>query len=194
MNLNDNQLVFNIKKEINTEECLIELVNRHSGIFYDMINRYVPSTSEVCSRDDLFADREIHIYNTALKFDQEKGAKFSTFLGNETKYLCLNSYNKAKKKYCQNKTNEEMDFLDKLENCDNIDLNLLNEIFFLIDRHPDSRVSKIFKMRYKDGENHKLLPWRDIAPVVNLSIQGCINIHDNTIQDLKRKLLKKELL
>lgn len=194
MNINDNQLVFNIKQQIDTEECLMELINRHSGIFYDMINRYVPSTSEVCSRDDLFADREIHIYNTALKFNEEKGAKFSTFLGNETKFLCLNSYNKAKKKYCQNKTNEEMDFLDKLENYDNIDVNLLNEIFFLIDRHPDSRVSKIFKMRYKDGENYKLLPWRDIAPCVNLSIQGCINIHDNVIKDLRKKLLKKELL
>jgi len=193
MNLRDDQLVFNIQREFEAEKCLLELVNRHSGIFYDIVNRYVPVDSDICSRDDLFDDRNFYIYSAALKYKSDKGTKFSTFLGNETKWLCLNSYNKAKRKNCVNKTPEEIDFLDKQDSIEGIDLNLLNEIYFIIDKHPDSRVSKIFKMRYKDGEKLKLLPWRLIGPKVKLSIQGCINIHDTVVEDLKNKLLKKEL-
>jgi len=193
MYLRDYELVGNIQKEVNIESSLKELVNRHSGIFYDIINKYVPKNSEFCCKDDLFEDRDLHIYNTALKFNPSKGTKFSTFLGNETKWLCLNSYNKAKRKHFETKTPEELDFLDKMENNDNIDRNLVNEIYFIIQKHPDPRVSKIFKMRYNDGHNYKLLPWKKIAPEVKLSIQGCINIHDNVIVDLKNKLLKKEL-
>lgn len=191
MNLPDFKLCDNIQGEVNVEPCLIELVSRHSGIFYDMINRYVPHNSEVCSKEDLFDERDYCIYSAALKFDSDRGTKFSTFLGNETKWLCLNSYNKAKRRHCETKTPEEIDFLDKLELHDTIDHSLLNEIYYIIDKHPDSRVSKIFKMRYKDGHNHKLLPWKEIAPCVNLSIQGCINIHDTVVKDLKNKLLKK---
>jgi len=189
----DRRLVNNIQNEINSEESLKELVDRHSGIFYDIINKFVPSNSIFCSKDDLFAEREYHIYQAALKYDSNKGAKFSTFLGNETKWLCLNSYNKAKRKYCESKPPEELDFIDKIENNDIIDINLLNEIYFIIEKHPDPRVSKIFKMRYEDGENLKCLAWKHIGKKVGLSIQGCINIHDAVVKDLKNKLLKKEI-
>lgn len=190
--MKDIELIANIKNDININKSLNELVNRHSGIFYEIINKYVPADSEICSRNDMFNERDLHIYNTALKFNPNKGAKFSTFLGNETKWLCLNSYNKAKRKFCENKTCEELDFFNNPDD-NSLDLNLFNEIYFIIEKHPDSRVSRIFKMRYKDGNNHKLLPWKKIAPAVNLSIQGCINIHDNVIKDLKNKLLKKEI-
>lgn len=193
MKAEDSRLVFNIQSEVDTEDSLMELVNRHSGIFYDIINRYVPANSDICSRDDLFEDRDYYIYSAAMKFDSTRGTKFSTFLGNETKWLCLNSYNRAKRKYCENRTPEELDSSDRIETHEKIDTNLLNEIYFIIDKHPDLRVSKIFKMRYKEGDNYKLLPWKKVAPLVNLSIQGCINIHDTVIEDLKNKLLKKEL-
>lgn len=196
--LDDYSLVNNIQNKVDRDASLNELVNRHSGIFYDIINKLVPNNSDICSRQDLFEDRELHIYNTAMKFDPEKGAKFSTFLGNETKWLCLNSYNKAKRKYCIPKTLEELDFINKIEginvNNDELDRTLVNEIYFIINKHADPRVSKIFKMRYNDGKNNKLLPWKNIAPEVKLSIQGCINIHDGVISDLQNKLLKKELI
>jgi DNA-directed RNA polymerase specialized sigma24 family protein len=191
--MDDLQLVENIKKSKNTESSLKELVTRHSGIYYSMINRYVPDQSLVCSKADLMEERDFHIYNAALKFDSEKGTKFSTFLGNETKWLCLNSYNKAKKKYCEVTSPEDLDFLDKLDLGEPVDLNLLNEIFYMVERHPDHRVSKIFRLRYKDGIGDKLLPWKSVAPHVHLSIQGCINVHNSVIADIKNKLAKEEL-
>ncbi len=191
--MDDNSLINNIKKEKNTDESLQSLVNKHSGIFYDMINRFVPADSKVCSKEDMMRDRDLLIYNSALKFDPSKGTKFSTFLGNETKWMCLNSYNKEIRKKCETIPPEEIDFLDKIDFNDNIDLNLLNEIYFIIDKHPDLRVSKIFKMRYKEGEKSKCMAWKHIGKAVGLSIQGCINIHDNVVNELKNKILKKEI-
>lgn len=191
MNYEDEYLISSIQRDKNVNSCLQELIQRHSGIFYDMVNKLVPSHSPVCNREDLFSERDYHIYMTALKFDPARGAKFSTFLGNETRYLCLNTFNKEKKRNIDHKTIEEINKVNNLEDDDRIDMLLLNEIFFIIDRHPDSRVAKVFKMRYRDGENHKLLPWRLIAPHVNMSIQGCINLHESVILDIKKKLTSK---
>tara|TARA_B100002019_G_scaffold148476_1_gene127824 strand:+ start:143 stop:718 length:576 start_codon:yes stop_codon:yes gene_type:complete len=191
MNENDNELVSYIQQNKNTNACLQELINRHSGIFYDMVNKLVPNQSPVCNKNDILNERDYHIYNSALKFDPDKGTKFSTFLGNETRWLCLNSYNKEKRRKIDFKTVEEINSVNNLSKEEEIDMHLLNEILFIIDKHPDSRVSRIFKMRYQDGHNYKLLPWKKIAPHVNLSIQGCINVHDGVIKEIKRKLLKK---
>mgnify|MGYP003153746738 CR=1 FL=1 len=191
--MNDIDLINNLQEQKDIEHSLQQLVNRHSGIYYSIINRYVPDQSLLCSKKDLFEERDFHIYNAALKFNSEKGTKFSTFLGNETKWLCLNSYNKAKKKYCEAKPPEELDFLDKLDLCDNIDRNLLNEIYHMVEKHPDHRVSKIFKLRYMEGKGDKLLPWKLVAPSVNLSIQGCINVHNSVIADIQNKLVDKEI-
>lgn len=191
MREDDNHLVFQIQNNQNTNACLQELINRHSGIFYDMVNKLVPTQSTVCNKNDLFNERDYHIYNSALKFNPNKGTKFSTFLGNETKWLCLNSYNKEKRRKIDFKTVEEINLINNLRDDDKIDMHLLNEIMFIIDKHPDGRVSKIFRMRYNDGHNYKLLPWKKIAPHVNLSIQGCINVHDGVIKEIKKKLLRK---
>jgi hypothetical protein len=39
-------------------------------------------------------------------------------------------------------------------------------------------------MRYKD--NKKLTPWKKIAKKLDLSIQGCINIHNKHLNQIKK--------
>lgn len=188
MNYSDNQLIDNIQNHEDVTSSLEELVNRHSGIYFDIVTRYVPLESTYCDRQELFDDKDFNIYSAALKYDPEKGAKFSTFLGNETKYVCLNAYNKAKKKPTLVKAPEELDFIEKEEENDIIDTMLLKEIYNMVKKNADPRVVKIFQMRYQEGVGNKVLPWKDVAPHVGLSIQGCINVHDTEILNLKRKL------
>ena len=38
-------------------------------------------------------------------------------------------------------------------------------------------------MRYSG--NRKLTPWKKIAKKLDLSIQGCINIHNNYLEEIK---------
>ena len=189
----DQELVLSIQKHQNVEGCLKELINRHSGIYYDIINHYVPKDSIYCHKEDLINDKEFNIYSAALKYNPNKGTKFSTFLGNETKWVCLNAYNKAKKKPVYSKDPLDLDFLDKLEDSDIIDDNFIQDIYSMVEKHPDRRVGKIFRMRYNEGKGNKVMPWKYIAPHVNLSIQGCINVHNAVIKDLKRKLTQEKV-
>ena len=74
----DLELVNNIKTHCNVRYSLEELVNRHSGIYFEVINRMVPVSSTYCNRQELFEDRNFNIYTAALKYDETMGAKFST--------------------------------------------------------------------------------------------------------------------
>jgi len=191
MNHPDEELIDNIKNHQKTTESLKTLVDRHSGIYVDIVSRYVPKDSTYCDRDEILDDKDFNIYNAALKYNPDRGAKFSTFLGNETKWVCLNAYNKAKKKPLITKPPQDLDFIEEDESGDTIDNVLLQEIYSLIENHPDPRVATIFRLRYQEGEGNKELPWKLVAPHVSLSIQGCINVHDNEINSLKRKLKDK---
>jgi len=61
---------------------------------------------------------------------------------------------------------------------------LIKNIFKKIDCIKDARVKKIFTMRYKNGR--KLTPWKKIAKKLDLSIQGCINIHNKHLTEIKK--------
>jgi len=62
----------------------------------------------------------------------------------------------------------------------------------LIRSYPDKRVEKIFKMRYIIGKKNKVMPWKNIGQKMNLSIQGCINIHNSVIKSIKQTLDEEE--
>ena len=193
--LSDNELVCNLQVGVEPEQSLGELVQRHSGIFITMVNNYSPtSTSGIVSdRVDLLKDRNYYIYKAALKYDDSRNTKFSTHLGNETRWLCLNLYNKNK-----NSKEVHMDYADIGKRSEDqpedkkVDLEVLSKIMNLINKDPDTRVSKIFKMRYIEGQMNNVMPWNKICKPLKLSIQGCINIHDKAITKIKREL-KNEL-
>tara|TARA_B100000287_G_C20581328_1_gene760439 strand:- start:689 stop:1291 length:603 start_codon:yes stop_codon:yes gene_type:complete len=186
----DKQLTDNLKLDIDTEESLKELVERHSGIFLDIVTSYIPKDSPSGSRDDLINDLEFYVYNAGLKYDHTKKTKFSTFLGNEAKWACLNQYNKNKK-YLIADTDESR-FLYENNMVDQekpiVNEALLNQIFNIIEKHPDGRVKRIFKLRYIDPKFNKLTPWKNVSRELKMSIQGCINIHNAAIKVIRKEL------
>ena len=70
---------------------------------------------------------------------------------------------------------------------------LLCKIFEIIEKHPDERVRRIFKIRYVDPEFNKLTPWQKIGKELKMSIQGCINIHNSAIKIIRKTLKENEL-
>ena len=191
--LSDINLVCNIQEGFDIEESLGELVNRHSGIFITMVNNYSMSHTSgvVPDRTDLLKDKSYYIYKAALKYDESKDTKFSTHLGNETRWLCLNLYNKNKKSKEINADHESLSNREIYDEDTSIDLEVLSKIMSMINKDPDSRVSKIFKMRYIQGSRNKVMPWHKICKPLKLSIQGCINIHNKTILKIKKELNKE---
>ena len=188
--IDDIELVDNIKNEKNVNDSLKQLIDRHTGIYLDIVNKYTHNANTL-NKLDLIDEKDYNIYQTALKYKSNKGTKFPTFLGNETKWICLNKQNKAKK---ENKISfEDISEIDLRsdENDKKHRLELFKKTIELSKKHEDKRVEKIFEMRYVTGEKNKVMPWKKISQELNMSIQGCINIHNSAIEKFKLELKDK---
>ena len=187
--MTDLDLNKNIKNNQDSEslKCLI---NRHSGIFCEMVKRYQHFISKGGhDPKDLFEDKDVIVYQSALSFNEDKNIKFSTWLGNQARYHCLNFLNKNNKFFptendfiqsiIENKQ-EQKENLNK-ENCDYF-LNILKSL-------KDKRVYKIFKMRFY-STNKKNRSWNAIGKKLNISTQTAINIYNKHIDFLKVKSVK----
>ena len=192
-NLEDLQLVDNIKKDTKTEDCLQELIGRHTGIYLDIVNKYTLN-GNATNRLDLIDEKDYNIYQAALKYEGNRGTKFPTFLGNETKWICLNKFNKRKRDPQLSIDDvKESDILQtKKEKVKKEDLEIFSEAIKLSKSHKDKRVEKIFEMRYITGEKNKVMPWKKISEELNMSIQGCINIHNSAVEKFKIELKDKD--
>ena len=190
--LEDYQLVENIKNNQLINDSLKELINRHTGIYLDIVNKYTQN-SNTTNKLDLIDEKDYNIYQAALKYQDDRGTKFPTFLGNETKWICLNKHNKRKKDpQLSIEDIKESDILArKSEKVKKEDLEIYSEAIRFSKKHKDKRVEKIFEMRYITGEQNKVMPWKKISQELNMSIQGCINIHNSAIEKFKIELKEK---
>lgn len=186
--LDDLTLIEEVKaQDCNSDSALKTLIDRHSGIYLDIVNNYIPTNCSFIRKSDVLQEKDYYIYQAALKYKDDKGTKFSTYLGNETKWMCMNLFNKSKKLPIV--TIEEGGVLDQSTTpTSSFDMSEFEKIMELTKDHPDSRVHKIFELRYVEGEYNKLMPWQKIAIQLNMSIQGCINIHNAALKNFKSKL------
>lgn len=189
--LSDLDLINNIKKQKNTDESLQELINRHSGIYIDIVNSFLKNSENSSLREDIIKEKDRAIYDSALRFCEDRGAKFSTFLGNEAKWACLNASNKNKKYLELKVDNFNFENIEIPKSSDeDFNQQILKDFDDELKNHPDKRVQKIFKMRYS-GTKKKLTPWKKISQQLNLSIQGCINIHNAALKNISKTIKSK---
>jgi hypothetical protein len=185
----DISLIEKVKKN-SDENSLMTLIERHSGIYLDMVHSVIPNNCDFLDKNDIIEDKNSSIYKAILNYDESKNTKFSTYLGNETRWKCLNMFNRGTKyKYTDiNDYKEDVNFSEEKTICEISSKEVLDKVFKSADTHPDERVKKIINLRYKIGEGNKTMPWKNISKQVNVSIQGCINIHDRFIEEIKKEI------
>ena len=183
----DYTLISNSQEE-NDEDSLLEIIDRHSGIFHTMVNQFMSHPHCSLDKSLLVGEKDSTIYSAALNYDPTRKTKFSTHLANQTKWKCLNILNKKKK-------NKEFQLDDNSNYDEPFSDGFLREIdkgeaFSLFNKclkkEKDERVKKILDLRY-GVDNNKLTPWRKIAKELDMSIQGCINIHNRFINKVKKE-------
>ena len=183
----DYTLISNIQEK-NDEDSLLEIIDRHSGIFHTMVNQFMSHPHCSLDKSLLVGEKDSTIYSAALNYDPTRKTKFSTHLANQTKWKCLNILNKKKK-------NKEFQLDDNSNYDEPFSDGFLREIdkgeaFSLFNKclkkEKDERVKKIIDLRY-GVDNNKLTPWRKIAEKLDMSIQGCINIHNRFINKVKKE-------
>jgi DNA-directed RNA polymerase specialized sigma subunit len=193
-NLTDSALTDLIKVE-NDEDALDELISRHSGIYVDMLKKFGMNCLTQNQVSDIMKDKDYVIYKAALEYDESK-AKFSTHLANKTKYMCLTQKTKNKNnrvtanfddvKFAQKDKSHTPDESCKINDC-------FSRVINLIEKHRDKRLRTIFHQRYFCGRKGKLKPWKEVARTLNLSAQGCINIHNKAIQEINLKIENEKI-
>jgi RNA polymerase sigma factor (sigma-70 family) len=190
----DENLVKSIQENEETEKCLEVLINRHSGLCIDMINGYVSRQHNEGLRQELIKEKDYQIYQSALKFNPNKGSKFSTYLGNEIKWKCLNIYNKNKRRKTVQVEEELINYFSYDANSESKYCNkeIFSDIIDQASNHPDPRVGKIFHLRYVEGKENSVMPWKNVSSQIGMSIQGCINIHDMAIKKFGNKIKKEQ--
>jgi RNA polymerase sigma factor (sigma-70 family) len=185
----DLSLIKKVKND-GDETSLNQLIERHSGIYLDMVNSVIPNDCDFLDKNDIIDEKNISIYKAILNFDPDRNTKFSTYLGNETKWKCLNMFNRGTKyKYIDiDDLKEDCNFTETklIENISSKEM--ITKIFQKAENHVDKRVSKIIELRYKVGDKNKTMPWKNISEQLNVSVQGCINIHDRFIEEIKKDI------
>jgi RNA polymerase sigma factor (sigma-70 family) len=187
----DNFLVESIKNNSNAEKCLEVLINRHSGLCINMINGYMSKNHNDSLRQELIKEKDFQIYNSALKYNPQKGSKFSTYLGNEIKWKCLNLYNRDKRRKTVPVEEELINYFSYQNSENSIDNELFDNIINQAENHSDERIGKIFHLRYVEGSKNSVMPWKSISSIMNMSIQGCINLHNSALKQFRNKIRKE---
>ena len=184
-------------RDYSCKNSLDELCSRHGAIYSSIISKLSQRYNNWFITSDLLSDKELVIYNSTLKYDPGKKTKFSTFLGNEAKWHYLNRCNQQKRFANQVAVSDEILAISAIEpSHEDLILNkdTLGFVFKTLDSHPDERIGKIFRLRYKIGKHNKVMPWHLVGKEIGLSAQGCINIHKTGIKFLQEKLKKEGLL
>ena len=187
--LTDSALTDLIKAE-NDEGALEELISRHSGIYVDMLKKFGMNCLTHNQVSDIMNDKDYVIYKAALEYDETK-AKFSTHLANKTKYMCLtqktkNKNNKISSNFDDVQFSQKDNSYTPDEECKINDS--FSRILNLINKHKDKRLKTIFHERYFCGRRGTLKPWKEVARKLNLSAQGCINIHNKAVKEISLKI------
>ena len=188
----DEQLITKIK----TKACnssLNQLINKHTGLCYDIYKKYLPSQELSGNYSiNIENDKDYIIYKSALSFDETKKIKFSTWLGNQVKYQCLNLLKKKRNVIsCDEQTIETImnknDEFMSTQACNDSSKSLVEYVSLMIKQMRDPRVKDIFNLRYF-SKTGKKTSWQRIGEEMGISAQTAINIHERALRLIRKKI------
>lgn len=128
--------------------------------------------------EDVLSDKDYIIYKSALSYNPKFNIKFSTWLGNQVRYHCLNKMNKDNIYIAMEDSNLNY-FVEKkpAENENTRANDAKNFIFDILNSLQDRRIAEVFKLRYYENAP-KLMTWKTVSSLMNISSQTAINIHN----------------
>jgi RNA polymerase sigma factor (sigma-70 family) len=173
------------------DESLLELIDRHTPLFYKISQKYFPFAFKGGSSqtvDDIIGSSQSLIYESILEFRQNRKVKYSTWLGNFVRYKCLNYLNKNSRLIDADEEMLNYFFIKKSLEEYNKSHQSEDHVFVnnLIKQFKDERMKKVFHLRYFSGE--KKMTWVTIGGELNVSAQTAINLHNKGKTIIRKKL------
>lgn len=186
----DNDLIRKVKNE-QCNESLKTLIKRHTALCLSVFQKYSAFFASDPERfQDLVKDKDFLIYKSALSYEDDKGAKFVTWLGNQARYECLNALNSKNRALIPVEDKELYYFLDQKQNEEeSVDQNEVDYVFTILGKLKDKRIKDVFVLRYSGPKN---ISWSRIAAKLQISTQTAINLHEKGVEILSQKLKSEE--
>ena len=190
----DLQLVREVK-EAKSEDALLELVERHSGLFYKTISKNLPFSKNSWDVEELVQRKEHLFYEAIETFDPDRNIKFHTWLANKTKYLCLSQRSKLRDEpdFCEfdegfgGETYLSPDaYLSKKEE--------VERILFLASKRCTPKALEIFEKKYFGGDNRAGLSFTEIAKEMEISPQAVQASHAKTLKVIKKAIINESII
>lgn len=186
--LQDNELV-DLVKQKNDGEALIELMERHSGIFHQIITDFIPPSLSLSQREDVFEEKPTFFYEAIRSYDESKKVKFSTWLANSARYKMLSKRTKEKQSpdFCE--LNDEIQGSTELSPDLYTSLKIeAEQALALVKEAYGEDAHQIFYARYFGGDNHTGETFSQIAKRVGVSPQAIQHKHANILAFLQENM------
>ena len=166
-------------------DSYLKLKEKHQRLFYSQCNKF----SEKLNLEDVYSDIDFVFFKSILSFKIDKKAKFSTWLGNFTRYHCLNHIKKNGKYVSTDQ--ETIHHICDQKSAENFSppqeyRNDVTHAFKILSKLKDKRIHKVFKMRYL--HQGPKLTWKQIAAEFELTPQTIINLHLKGRRALRKKM------
>jgi RNA polymerase sigma factor (sigma-70 family) len=194
--MTDIELINRVKEEKDSA-ALTELIERHSGMYVKMVQRYAcvernsPYGSAKLDTHELKDDKAFNIYQFVLSYDPNRNMKFSTYVGEMTRYHCLDILND--RKILSNHSNkvevtEDTPLTSTDSDTSQPSDNTLQSIRARTKSVTDDRFWTIFDLRhFKDGGGYT---WRTIGQRIGLTHECARQIYNRNIKHIKYHLIK----
>lgn len=185
--MEDNVLIKEILEK-NSSEALIELSERHTGIFHNIIKRYLPKYDNSSYFDEFQNRREEIVFEAVKSFKEEKGVKFVTWFANKTKYLCLSERTRQSNSPSFYEFSEEMGGTCDTSPYDYLDLKSESEeILERVKARFGERVCSIFTEIYFGGEKKVGQTLKQVGVKYGISTQAVQAQHKKVINFLRNE-------
>jgi RNA polymerase sigma factor (sigma-70 family) len=172
-------------------DSLKKLVDRHNGMIFNIGKKYCTS----CNLDinELNDNKYWIIFNAAKSFNSEKGSKFSTWLGNQIRFFCLNYKNKNSKLVPIEDKHLEF-FINDINKKNNLSnqKEFVNVIIDLFNEISDSNTKNAIYYRYFYNKE-RILNYSEIAQILKVTPQTVLNWHNKFIRFAKKKLTNQSI-
>lgn len=176
--------LINRVKDTADSAALSELVSRHSGMYIKIVQKYVnieqnsPYSSAKLEINELRDDKMLNIYRFAQTYDPTRGTKFSTYVGQMTRYLCLNLLNDTPEKVEITETNAPA-VGSAVPECA---ADPIADIKRYAPTVHDPLFWPIFELRHL---NDKRATWRDIGQQVGVTHEWARQIYNKHIDQVR---------
>lgn len=171
-------------KETGDNEAMMRILDSHSGIYLQKIERSLPDCYP--EKQEMINDRLYKMWEYTNDYDPSKNMKLSTYIGQRAMWECLNIFNRSRQ---TEELDNTLEFSYEQE-FENLNQEMLAEIFLLAENYNDSRARKILELRFN---SQKPMPWKKIAANLGLNTNTVINIHKKFLSAAKRNLKKYEI-